>query len=203
MRFEKTWFGQDLQEDCRRDSTFIGNLCAMVIMAAAWNSFPATCAQADEAYGTPIVVLTNSPQLFVDDFLIHGQQDLQRTLHSPKKDQDGDEPVIALTDEFSSDSATLEANGSIVYDPKLQRYVMFALGFSAVRQGWDRVRLYRYTSADGLNWEKHSDGQGQWIYPRDRAFFYDQNSKTHATNIDLFSCYFDGNDPVYPYKGWQ
>src|SRR5438046_2070096 len=39
-------------------------------------------------------------QLFVDDELIESALDVRRTLHQPKKDHDGNEPVLALQDEF-------------------------------------------------------------------------------------------------------
>ena len=33
--------------------------------------------------------------------------------------------------------------------------------------------------------------------------FYDPKSGAHATNIDVFSCYYDTQDEAFPYKGWQ
>src|SRR5438094_10627259 len=96
------------------------------------------------------------PQLFVDDALIEPPEVVIRTLHCPVKDQGANEPVIELKDEFGSTPATLEANGSIVFDPRIKRYVMFALGFAPSRQA-DRVHVYRFTSDDGLRWIKGDD----------------------------------------------
>lgn len=95
--------------------------------------------------GEPIDVVASEPQLFVDDFLIASSNGLVRTLHQPRKDQGGNEPVIELADEFGVYTGTLEANGTIVFDPRLNKYVMFALGFSAQNRDWDRGRLYRFT----------------------------------------------------------
>jgi hypothetical protein len=141
---------------------------------------------------------SNTAQLFVDDFLIASQRDLSRTLHQPKKDNGGQFPVIALENEFDGASATLEANGTIVWDPKLKRHVMFALAFSPPGQGPDRVRLYRFTSADGMNWTKGDAGTPERI-----GFdLTDARSGRSATGIDLFSCCYDGRGAQYPYKGW-
>jgi hypothetical protein len=54
-------------------------------------------------------------QLFVDDFLIESQSSVTRTLHQPAKEIGGNLPVLTLDKEFDV-PATLEANGTIVYD---------------------------------------------------------------------------------------
>src|SRR5689334_18068458 len=97
------------------------------------------------AYGEdrPLEIQSGVAQLFVDDFLIAEQSALKRTLRQPKKENDGNTPVIALEQEFGAYSATLEANGTILYDPRLKKYVLFALAFSSSQPGPDRVRLYR------------------------------------------------------------
>ena len=63
-------------------------------------------------------------QLFVDDQLIASSEGLVRTLHEPVKDDGGAKPVIEVRTLFGDEPATLEANGTIVFDPKLKRYVM-------------------------------------------------------------------------------
>jgi hypothetical protein len=139
-------------------------------------------------------------QLFVDDFLIGEQRGLRRTLHQPKKDHGGDRPVIALEDEFGETKATLEANGTILHDKKLGKWVMFALAFAPNYPGpsADRVRLYRFTSPDAMDWIKGDDGRPQ----RMEIDLADPASKTSATNIDLFSAAIVDQDPVHPYQGW-
>jgi len=148
----------------------------------------------------PVRLKAGQAQLFVDDFLISRQGGLVRTLHQPRKDEGGTRPVIALGDEFGETKGTLEANGTIVADPRLKKWVMFALAFASDYPGpsADRVRLYRFTSADGLSWLKGDDGRPQRI----AIDLYDPGSKTSATNIDLFSCTYDAADPASPYKGW-
>lgn len=160
---------------------------------------PAEAAHDDQGPGS-IEIKPGVAQLFVDDFLIDTQSGLGRTLHQPRKDNGGDQPVIALADEFGPAGATLEANGTIIYDPGLKRWVMFALAFAPAYEGEsaDRVRLYRFTSADAMNWIKGDDDIPQRI----SVDLYDPVSKTSATNIDLFSCTYDGHDAQYPYKGW-
>jgi hypothetical protein len=111
--------------------------------------------------------------------------------------------VIELADEFGIFTGTQEANGTIVFDPRLKKYVMFALAFSAQNREWDRARLYRFTSSDGIHWVKGDDGRPQLVYPHSPDFFVDPVTKVSATNIDVFSGCYDGHDEEYPYKGWQ
>lgn len=157
------------------------------------------------AAGEPAIAVENGQaQLFIDDHLIDVQQGLKRTLRRPKKDNGGNTPVISLDDgEFGEHLSTLEANGSILYDTRLKKYVMFALGFSPPKQGWDRVRVYRFTSPDGLNWIKGDDGKPERVYPKSRDIFYDGKTRTYATNVDAGCFHYDGNDPAYPYKAWH
>ena len=156
----------------------------------------------------PIAVPRGTAQLFIDDYLIASQQNVQRRLNQPVKDFNGEKPLLALEDEFGEFASTLEANGTIVYDPRLEKYVMFALGYSSQMRAqkprrWESIRLYRFTSDDGMNWVKGDDGTPQWVFPRSPKDLYDPESGTSATNIDLFSCYYDQEDPEYPYKAWQ
>src|SRR2546427_7020502 len=78
----------------------------------------------------PLAIQKGIPQLFVDDYLIESQSGLTRTLHQPRKDDGGNVPVIALDKEFGGAPCTLEANGTIVYDPRLKKWVMFAVALS-------------------------------------------------------------------------
>jgi hypothetical protein len=151
----------------------------------------------------PIDIRPGESQVFVDDFLIASSRGLQRTLHQPRKDDGGNQPVIELADEFGVFTGTLEANGTIVFDPHRRKYVMFALAFSAQNRDWDRARLYRFTSTDGIHWIKGDDGRPQLVYPRSPDFFFDSASKVSATNIDVFAGCYDPRDAEYPYKGWQ
>jgi hypothetical protein len=144
-----------------------------------------------------IRVERNVPQLFVDDALIEQADGLRRTLHCPVKDDGGNQPVIAIENEFGSTPATLEANGTIVFDSRLKKYVMFALGFAPSRQ-IDRVNVFRFTSDDGLKWIKGDDGTPQRIL----LDLSDPAGGKPATNNDLFSCYYDARDAEQPYKGW-
>lgn len=139
------------------------------------------------------------PQLFVDDYLIESSQGLRRTLRQPRKDHDGNTPVIAITDEFDGVPATLEANGSIVYDARLQKWVMIALAFASTLQGDDYVRVYRFTSDDAMAWTRGDDGTAQRIM----FDLTDKESGARASNLDAFCFYFDEADSVYPYKGWM
>jgi hypothetical protein len=150
----------------------------------------------------PLLIQDGVAQMFIDDYLIESSITLERTLHQPKKDNDGNFPIIELGDEYGKDGATLEANGTIVYDPKIKRYVMFAMGFTITRQDWDRTRIYRFTSEDGMNWIKGDDGSPEQVYPNNSDELFDPVSGKRATYIDMFSCYYDKSDNKYPYKGW-
>ena len=75
------------------------------------------------------------------------RSNLRRTLHQPTKDNDGNTPLIA-----ARAGTTLLAYGSIVYDTRLNRYVMFVQEFPS-RQ------MYRLTSADGLAWQPNTHAE--------------------------------------------
>ena len=78
---------------------------------------------------------------------------------------------------------------------------MFCLAFSSSWKGEsaDRVRIYRFTSPDAMNWTKGDDGKPQRI----AIDLHDAASNTSATNNDLFSWTYDtATDAEHPYKGW-
>lgn len=152
---------------------------------------------------SPVKIDPGVAQLFVDDYLIADQQGLKRTLHQPVKDDGGNVPVLAIdpgiNGEFDGTPGTLQANGTVVYDSKLKKWVMFAIGFSSMFEGPDRVRLFRFTSPDAMSWTKGDDGTPQQI-----KFDLTTNADPAAPAAfhDLFSCYYDAQDERYPYKGW-
>jgi len=156
----------------------------MLVVLSAWG-YPIH-ALAEEA---PIAVESGIAQLFVDDYLIDSATDLKRTLHQPTKDEGGNTPMIAAKEDMG-----LLAYGSIVYDVRLKKYVMFAQEFPS-------RAMYRTTSADGLTWDATSHEQLTPI-----KFDIDLGELPPETmgkfNIDLFSCYYDKKDAKYPYKGW-
>ena len=173
-----------------------GSVAALMLSA----TLPPLLAQSSDTSLPAVNITKGTAQLFVDDYLIAVQNGLQRTLRQPQKDQGGSEPVIALETEFGDIKGTLEANGTIVFDTRQQKWVMFTLAFAS---GWpgesaDRVRLYRFTSDDAMHWRKGDDGTPQRI----DFDLHDPHSKTNATNIDLFSCTYDESDDANPYKGW-
>ena len=152
--------------------------------------------------GPVLEVPVGAAQLFIGDRVIECAVGMRRTLHQPQKDNGGERPVIFLEDEFEGVPGTQQA-GTIIYDPKLQKYVMFA-GAGAHLEGrpWDYIRLFRFTSDDGLNWIKGDNGEPEWVFPRSREDFLDPDSGEYATNFDLNSFYYDQRDQAYPYKGW-
>jgi hypothetical protein len=167
----------------------------LVLCMIVWMAANRTARAAD-----PVPIQRDVAQMFVDDYLIGSQTDLRRTLRQPKKDGDGHTPVLELSSEFGNATGTLEANGTIVFDPKLKKYVMLALGYGAQFEGplSDRIQLLRFTSDDAMHWIKGDNGTPQRL-PLD---LLDKESGQSATNIDLFSFFYDAKDSVYPYKGW-
>lgn len=138
--------------------------------------------------GSAIAVRPGVAQLFIDDELIESQQNLERRLHCPAKDNDGDEPVIA-----ARPGTTILAYGTIVYDPRLRKYVMFS-------QGYAERNMYRFTSSDGLAWDTGEGGRFEQITigpPPEK-----QPGAVGRPGIDLFSCFYDTRDAEWPYKGW-
>ena len=173
--------------------------CFLCIVVALCLGIRAALAQSNDTSLPAVTLQKGEVQLFVDDYLIAAQSGLERTLRQPKKDNGGNAPVIAIEDEFGETRSTLEANGTILYDPKLKKWVMFTLAFASNWPGnsADRVRLYRFTSPDAMKWVKGDDGKPQRI----AIDLFDPASNTSATNIDLFSCTYDERDADNPYKG--
>ena len=171
----------------------MGLLLMLLISACSEESLPVTAGVA---------------QLFIDDYMIESREDLKRTLHQPIKDYDGNKPIISLSNEFEGLGATLQSQ-TIVYDQKIKKYVMYALGFSPEwrsfepERRWEFYRLYRYTSADGMNWVKGDDGKSQCVFPRSHEDLYDPESAEYALFAARFSCYYNDNDAEYPYQAWQ
>ncbi len=141
----------------------------------------------------PVRVERGVAQLFIDDLLIAGDRGLVRVLHQPVKDAGGQAPLIE-----AAEGTTLLAYGSIVHDRKLGRYVMFVQEFPS-------RRMYRTTSADGLNWDAAGTaGLEPVTFDTDlSALPGAEKAKPPARRgIDLFSCCYDAGDPQWPYKGW-
>ena len=140
-----------------------------------------------QAAEPPVVIRRGEPQLFVDDRLIATQSGLVRTLHQPVKDKGGTEPVIALPGK-----ETLLAKGTIVYDPRLERWVMFA-------KARPETDIYRFTSPDGLDWTGDFD-DGKPI-----PVFIDRRHPVtgRVEGYGGMHCFhYDVRDGEYPYKGW-
>ena len=156
----------------------------------------------------PYPVEADEPLLFVDDLLIESGESLVRRLHQPRKDDGGQVPVLELPEKlFDQYPGTLMADGTIVFDPGLGRYVMFVLAFAGVidakaPDGWKRVKLLRYTSEDGLVWEGGDEGRAEVVYPRSLSDLRYGDSPEDVFHLDLFSCHYDSENPDFPYQGW-
>jgi hypothetical protein len=148
-----------------------------------------------------IKIKSGTAQLFVDDKLIASQHALRRTLRQPQKDNGGCVPVIALDDEYGTCPATLKGPGTILFDKRLRKYIMFASAYARTmpKPNPDRAKLFRFTSSDGIHWTKGDDGRPQRIV-------FDLNDpktgKRIYRNIDTVSLHLDQKDTSYPYKGW-
>lgn len=147
-------------------------------------------------------IKAGTAQLFIGDRLIEKNLSATRTLHSPKKDDEGRKPVLFLEDEFGGVPGTLQG-GTILFDPKLNKYVMFATsGAHLEGHPWDWIRLYRFTSSDGLAWTKGDSGQPECVFPRSREDLRDPASGAYASNFDFTTFVYDASDARHPYKGW-
>lgn len=135
-----------------------------------------------------IRVPRGSPQLFVDDALIESQRDLHRTLHQPVKERGGDAPLIP-----AAPGKDLQAYGSIVYDPRLKKYVMF------VKEHIGGGDFFLATSSDGLRWDQ-TDRASLIRVVFDTDLKPDPGARRQG--LDLFSCHYNAKDPEYPYQGW-
>jgi hypothetical protein len=150
----------------------------------------------------PLEIPTGTAQLFIGDRLIEKNLAITRTLHSPRKDDGGTKPVLFLENEFGGVPGTLQG-GTILFDPKLNHYVMFATsGAHLEGHPWNWIRLYRFTSRDGLAWTKGDRGEPECVFPRSRDDFLDPASGAYASNIDFTTFIYDVSDAAQPYKGW-
>ncbi|HPD32306.1 MAG TPA: hypothetical protein PLL20_20110 [Phycisphaerae bacterium] len=146
------------------------------------------CAASAEGGGTVVHLKPGVAQLFIDDELIESQQGLERRLHCPVKDEGGNEPIIA-----ARPGTTILAYGTIVFDTRLKKYVMFS-------QGFVERNMYRFTSKDGLNWDTGEGGEFEEITlgpPPEK-----EPGAIGKPGIDVFSCFYDTRDGEWPYKGW-
>jgi hypothetical protein len=152
--------------------TLFTRSCFCVVIVATFSG--ASGAWGADTALPPVAIRSGETQLFVDDYLIASQGRLKRTLRQPVKDQGGNEPLLALEQEFGETKGTLEANGTIVYDSRRKKWVMFALAFASNWPGdsADRVRLYRFTSPDAMNWTKGDDGTAGMTERGDKALIY-------------------------------
>lgn len=137
----------------------------------------------------PMRISRGGVQLFVDDALIESQSDLKRTLHQPVKETGGNTPLIV-----PAPGKDLQAYGSIVYDPRIKKHVMF------LREHIGGGGFFLATSSDGLRWDQP-----------DRASLvpvtFDTNLEPDPgfgarRGLDLFSCHYNPKDQEYPYQGW-
>ena len=159
----------------------MGSVCLLCGWMLTLTANPARAADG------PVVIQPGQPQLFVDDFLIESQVGLKRTLRQPVKENGGRRPVIA-----SRPGETLLAYGTIVYDPKNNREVIFA-------KTSPPFQMSRLTSKDGLD-----RGPPESWYAEPIAIeLTAPASGRKATNTDYFSCYYDTKDDQWPYKGWM
>lgn len=166
-----------------------GLLVTFGVLAAGFT----TAVRAAEANSTSVTIPPGVVQLFVDDHLIGAQDGLKRTLRQPRKDNGGNVPLLA-----PPELQTLMASGTVVYDPRLKKHVMFAQAFREPPQGRYQVTMYRFTSPDAMNWTAGDDGKLEEI----TFDLRDAATGRSATNIDTFSCWYDKTDVKWPYKGW-
>lgn len=129
------------------------------------------------------------PQLFVDDALIETQSDLKRTLHQPAKEGGGAAPLIV-----PAPGKDLQAYGSIVYDPRITKHVMY------VREHMGGAGFFLSTSSDGLHWDQ-TDRANLVPVTFDTSLEPDPGFGARP-GLDLFSCHYNARDPEYPYQGW-
>ncbi|HSW46411.1 MAG TPA: hypothetical protein VLM89_12655, partial [Phycisphaerae bacterium] len=143
----------------------------------------------ESASAEAVPIRAGVAQLFIDDYLIECSRDLKRTLHQPRKDNGGNVAMIP-----ASKGTTLLAYGSIVFDAKQQKHVMFVQEFPS-------RDMYLATSKDGLNWDatRHEE-----LTPVKMDIDLGPLPPDAKGNfgIDLFSCFYDKKDSRHPYKGW-
>lgn len=151
----------------------------------------------------PVVVSRGEPQLFVDDKLISESHALLRTLHQPRKDGGGQVPVIPALDQ----DGTLQANVSIIRDPRLNQWVMYCLRIGPPvgeddENGWKRIALVRFVSEDGMNWRSESKDGFERVFPKTHGDFYFASVKAYSPSLDCCSVIFEASDKEWPYKAW-
>jgi hypothetical protein len=108
--------------------------------------------------------------------------------------------VLDLGKEPGAAIGSLYGNGTILFDPKLNQYVMFTTAFfrTLPKEDPDRVRLYRLTSNDGLTWDRGPGGRLQRL----QIPLTDATGQRVARNFDAVSVAYDARDGEFPYKGW-
>lgn len=186
----------------------------VALLAALSATMPCRSAGAEaETAATPrvspppvVFVAPGEPQLFVDNKLIAESRALQRTLRQPRKDGGGLVPVLSTPELFGS-RTNLQANGTILYDPRLALWVMYGLRYAPSlspdsEHGWLRTAIIRYVSNDGFTWRSESPDGMECVFPRARSDLHDEVSRSSALCIDVATIGLDRSDAEWPYKGW-
>jgi len=153
------------------------------VLASGGSQAPAVPAAA------PIPIRAGVAQLFIDDYLIDCSSDLKRTLHQPTKDQGGNAAMIP-----AKKGMTLLAYGSIVFDTRRQKHVMFVQEFPS-------RDMYMTTSADGLTWDAARHEELTPVKMDIDLGPLPPDAKGRF-GVDVFSCFYDKKDAKHPYKGW-
>ena len=129
---------------------------------------PVAATQQPDAAGGNALRVSGARQLFVDDFLIDGTSDLQRTLHQPTKFV-GNPVVMPLS---PCEGQTANCYGTVLYDQGMFR--MWYQGF-----GGTPYSAHYATSQDGIYWEKPSLGLVEHNGDKDNnLFLYDMATPT-------------------------
>jgi hypothetical protein len=143
----------------------------------------------------------------VDDSRIASSEGLQRTLHQPRKENGGTTPLLSLPPLFGH-GTTLEANGTIVFDSRLRRWVMYCVAFVPAidesREGddWRSAQILRFTSENGFDWRSDDPSGREVVYPRTRQDLYDDRAGTFATHVGACLLEYDAAETDWPYRGW-
>ena len=125
----------------------------------------------------PVIhIKAGQSQLFIDDELIESQIDVRRTLHQPTKDNGGNKPLIA-----ARKGEGILAYGTIVFDARLNKYVMIAQDFPG-------RKMLRATSTDGMNWSARTHDAFEIIEMDYQLGPLPPEAKGNL-GIDLFSCF--------------
>ena len=103
------------------------------------------------------IILSNHPQLFLDDYIVARMENLRQEIHKPAKHPCN--PLIVQDKPW--EKRVIEIYGTVLYEPETEKFRCWYLASSDPNAKPEYYICYA-ESKDGVNWTKPMVGQGEF-----------------------------------------